>query len=423
MALLQITSALGDSPTRSIPLVVDVEADQTPFTPTVNWVLLLTAKALLTDPDGAAKFQLKTGLGITHNGSSAVCALAPTATLGTAPANLYFDIRATHQITGETHLVARGRWNLTRPATRLAIPSMPIYTTTPGTGPDLSAMTGLGAGIKTAISKDVETVGSVQIYGSPMAPVSITLPDLTGTVPDLNALGVSGGRLILGDGNTENGVVVGGGWRISGMSQISLAGQPQSGAFTKVFSIPLTAAQMAQGQGYIIQGSVTVAGTGQFFDYTNLRMGWSFLAGSTAMPPIIPSGGTVNNLWRARNVPPPVNFNPGSAAGRLQKTRFDVNSAMVWLGSSTQAIIGSNPSYGVGVASYMIGDDYPMITYGEGGGTTMGTVDSLSPIPSALIGVANELCWMFGLESAGVGNYGSTARVSFSWDLEVIPLL
>jgi Carbohydrate esterase, sialic acid-specific acetylesterase len=165
MALLQINSALGDSPTRSIPLVVDVEADQTPFTPTVNWVLLLTAKSLLTDPDSAAKFQLQTGLGITHNGSSAVCALAPTATLAAAPANLYFDIRATHQITGETHLVARGRWQLVRPATRLAIPSMPIYTTAPGTGPDLSALTGLPAPVKSALAKPIGTLGAVQLVG------------------------------------------------------------------------------------------------------------------------------------------------------------------------------------------------------------------------------------------------------------------
>jgi hypothetical protein len=238
MALLQINSALGDSPTRSIPLVVDVEADQTPFTPTVNWVLLLTAKALLTDPDGAAKFQLQTGLGITHNGSSAVCALAPTATLAAAPANLYFDIRATHQITGETHLVARGRWQLVRPATRLAIPSMPIYTTAPGTGPDLSALTGLPALVKSALAKPIGTLGAVQLVGDVLTPTAITLPDITTVSAPAGAIGLKRGRISVGDGVTVGGVPTIP-RNVKGMFKFDTSTFPITGADARIVSLPI----------------------------------------------------------------------------------------------------------------------------------------------------------------------------------------
>lgn len=421
MTTHQITTVLGDSPTRSISLVVDVDADKTPFTPTLDWLLLLTAKHALTDVDTAAVFQLRSGAGITATGTAAVCTLSPTATLTAQAGNLYYDIRATHQITGETHIVARGRWQLTRPATRLAIPSMPIYTSLPTSGPDLSLMTGMGAGIKAAMSQDVGTVGSVQIYGSPMAPVSITLPDVTGTVPSLNALGVSGGRLVLGDDTTENGVSVVP-WRVSGISQVSLAGQPISGAFTKVFSIPLTAAQMAQGMGYRVMGYVTVEGANYSLNnYTNLRMGWSFLAGSTVIPPPgAISGG--NGYWRARNTPPPANFNADSAAGMLQKTRYDVASVMVWLGSSSTATIGFVPGYPVGAVNQQLGDTYPMITYGDGGGTTRGTV-TLGACPQAALNSPNELCWMFAINATGAGNYSTNAKLNFNWDLEIHPIL
>lgn len=424
MTTHQITTNLGDSPTRSISLVVDVDADKTPFTPTLDWLLLLTAKHALTDVDTAAVFQLRSGAGITATGTAAVCTLIPTATLTAQAGNLYYDIRATHQITGETHIVARGRWQLTRPATRLAIPSMPIFTSLPTSGPDLSLMTGMGAGIKAAMSQAVGTVGSVQIYGSPMAPISILLPDVTGTVPDLNALGVSGGRLVLGDSVTENGTAVVP-WRVSGMRQVSLAGQPLSGAFIKVFSIPLTAAQMAQGQGYQIMGYVTVEAANWWLNgYTNLRMGWSFLAGSTALDPS--GGGQGPGKWRARDTPPPVNFNADSAAGRLQKTRCDIASVMLWPGLGSTAYMGAYPGYPLGEASLQAGDSYPMITYGNGGGTTGGTVASnvsQESVAHAPLNAANALCWMCGINATGPGNYAGNAKLNFHWELEIHPIL
>ena len=129
---LQISSYIGDSPERIIPLVADVGTDLTPFAPDGNWTLLLTAKRLLTDSDEDAEFQLLSGAGITVSGALATCLLTPDATNGLIPAKLYWDIRATHS-TGETHIVASGRWRLTLPATRLALPSMTIFSLEPFT--------------------------------------------------------------------------------------------------------------------------------------------------------------------------------------------------------------------------------------------------------------------------------------------------
>jgi hypothetical protein len=403
MALLQITSALGDSPTRSIPLVVDVEADQTPFTPTVNWVLLLTAKALLTDPDGAAKFQLKTGLGITHTGSSAVCALAPTATLGTAPANLYFDIRATHQITGETHLVARGRWNLIRPATRLAIPSMPIYTMTPGTGPDLSAMTGLGAGIKTAMALPTGTTGAVQLVGDVQTPSSITLPDVTGFSVPLNQIGMAGGRLVVGNGSAVGGVLVAP-RRFTGMSIVGLNGQTKAKAFTKVFGIPMTAAEMTSGRKFKIIGHVTASPNterGTVIPYTNQRMGWGFLSSSNTAQPMM----GFFEQWKAQPLLPPTAFNANYAANRLQKVRYDIATLLghtAWPQFVSTDGDGGDSAYGV--------------TYYNGGGATTASAIGTDVVPG-VVG-ANEMCWMWQIESGQAGNY-STETMLFEWDVEL----
>jgi hypothetical protein len=131
---IQIVSAIGDTPTRSIPMVVDVDGDQTAFEPASAWNLVLSAKTQLSEADQASQFQLMSGAGITAADSDALCVVARDATVNLGPGNLYFDIRATHLVTGESHIVARGRWQLVRPSTRLAMPSMMIYSITPFAG-------------------------------------------------------------------------------------------------------------------------------------------------------------------------------------------------------------------------------------------------------------------------------------------------
>ena len=132
--MLQITTKIGDSPLLAIPLVSDVRNDSTAFSPGSAYTLLLTAKTKLTDLDAAAKFQLALGAGITVSGTSALCQLAAAATIALAPDNLYWDIRATHLLTGDTHIIAEGRWRLERPATRLPASSVAIYTVQPFAG-------------------------------------------------------------------------------------------------------------------------------------------------------------------------------------------------------------------------------------------------------------------------------------------------
>jgi hypothetical protein len=393
MALLQITSALGDSPTRSIPLVVDVEADQTPFAPTVNWVLLLTAKALLTDPDSAAKFQLRTGLGITHNGSSAVCALAPTATLGTGPANLYFDIRATHQITGETHLVARGRWNLTRPATRLAIPSMPIYTTNPGTGPDLSAMTGLGAGIKTAMALPTGATGAVQLVGDVQTPSSIILPDMTGVAAPAGSIGFKNGQLAVADGVTVGGNEIV--RRFSDYGVVHVIGQPRSSAFVKLFGILIPAHRMVNGTRFRLMGRIFIAPVtaGTWTGLTTHCVGRCFLAGSTVQD--VASGPTA---WSKTDFSDVSNLSATPLIIDLgwSETVFSGSNINGWDGRRTVNGITSTPSSG-----------------------GLGPPNGITFTP----GVANEICFMFQAKSSNAGNYGvpeGVLRVQYEILLEYL---
>lgn len=134
MIPLQITSAIGDTPVREIPMVADIDNDPTPFEPASAWALLLCAKTKLTDLDPDSKFQLYSDIGITPADDVALCVLARDATVDLIPENLYFDIRATHLVTGESHIVARGRWQLVRPSSRLATPSMTIYSIAPFAG-------------------------------------------------------------------------------------------------------------------------------------------------------------------------------------------------------------------------------------------------------------------------------------------------
>jgi hypothetical protein len=384
MALLQINSALGDSPTRSIPLVVDVEADQTPFTPTVNWVLLLTAKSLLTDPDSAAKFQLQTGLGITHNSSSAVCTLAPTATLAAAPANLYFDIRATHQLTGETHLVARGRWQLVRPATRLAIPSMPIYTTAPGTGPDLSALTGMPAPVKSALAKPIGTLGAVQLVGDVLTPSRINIPDMTGVIGIAGDIGLNGGKLSVADGLTPGGVNVAQ-RRFTGARRMHFGAQPKAISFIKLVGLPVTPSDLQPGKTVQATGFVSFATPYQgqpIGGITRMRFGTCWLAQSTTAV-----GNTQS--WYASMFD-----TADTVIDKTNRIKYEISTAL-------RPLVGNIVNNNVG---YLYGYDFTKHVVGKASVHIESNWGQGSPAAPA--GVANELCFMLQIERTGVtGNY------------------
>lgn len=113
--------------------IVDVALtlDGQPFEPGADYSLVLSAKEYLSQPDDLAWFQLSDIAGIVVTGSTARCTLVPQATVDRMPKKLEADIRATHRVTGESHIVALMSWDLKRPPTRLAEPSVPIYTQLP----------------------------------------------------------------------------------------------------------------------------------------------------------------------------------------------------------------------------------------------------------------------------------------------------
>lgn len=133
----KITSAIGTTPVRIIALCEDVDdpvRSLIPFAPTSAWRLLLTAKKRRTDTDAQARFQLASEAGIAVDGSNAICALAYLATASLKAETLVCDVRATNPETGESNIVARGTWELERPATHGTEPAIPIFVLQPYPG-------------------------------------------------------------------------------------------------------------------------------------------------------------------------------------------------------------------------------------------------------------------------------------------------
>ena len=117
--------------------VVKLTKGGAPFDP-VGHNLIFTAKADLGDEDADALFQKSTQAGITttQQGGAfyAEVGVIPLDTATALPGTGYWDIRAEHNTSGRTSIVAGGLLNLLRPVTRRQTVSVPIYTTSPTGG-------------------------------------------------------------------------------------------------------------------------------------------------------------------------------------------------------------------------------------------------------------------------------------------------
>ncbi|RYD38755.1 MAG: hypothetical protein EOP87_00885 [Verrucomicrobiaceae bacterium] len=127
MSIQAITSFINATRIVDVQLTLDGQ----PFEPGDDYSLLLSAKEYLSQADDLAWFQLSDVAGIVVTGSTARCTLVPQATVDRMPKKLEADIRATHKVTGESHIVALMSWDLKRPPTRETEPSVPVFTQLP----------------------------------------------------------------------------------------------------------------------------------------------------------------------------------------------------------------------------------------------------------------------------------------------------
>lgn len=271
------------------------------------------------------------------------------------------------------------------------------------TAPAVGTVQGLGANVATALTKPTGTNGAVQLVGDVLTPPSITLPDVTGVGLGLNNIGMDGGRLVVG---SMAGNVLVAPRRYTGMSIVALNGKAKSKAFTKVFGIPMTAAEMTAERKFKVIGHVTAmpnTDRGTVIPYTNLRMGWAF---NTQIAQSQPMMGMFEML-DSMPLPPPATFNSNYAANRLQRTRYDI--ATLW-GHPTWPFLNL-PSSGDG------GSSPHSVSYLNGGGNTVTTAVGTTQ-NGGFGSAAQEIAWMFQVDSNEVGNY-TTETMIFEWDVEI----
>lgn len=91
--------------------------------------------------------------------------------------------------------------------------------------------------------------------GETLEPGTLTLPDFEDSTPPINALGLAGGRLSLGDGSTVAGNPLTP-RRVAGMKVCNLNGTNKTSARFAVVGIPLTAAEVVSGAAIQISGTV-----------------------------------------------------------------------------------------------------------------------------------------------------------------------
>jgi hypothetical protein len=294
-------------------------------------------------------------------------------------------------------LIARGMPALslvgaTNPA--LTVILTKIYQTgNVGPPPAVDAVQGLGANVAAALAKPIGTPGAAQLNGDPLSPTAIQLPDMTTLTAPARSIGLKNGQLAVGDGVTVGGVVVAP-TRYAGVEIVSFNGQPKSSAFIKIVGIPILANKMVSGAMFRLTGNVIVHGNETLSESTSLtahRLGIAFLAGSTV----------------------PMN---------------SATAAQVWLGevySDMPQLVGSFLRHEFGGAPLILSatnlgnTEYTIRTVN--GVTSMSNNGNSFTGPTYVLGVANELCVMFGGQSGNSGNYaGSNFKVSYNLTLEYL---
>jgi hypothetical protein len=136
----------------------------------------------------------------------------------------------------------------------------------------------LGTGVRTALALPVGTNGSVQLYGEPLTPTSITLPEVASIVPALNSIGLKNGKITIGDGVTTGGIPVQA-RTMKGMFQFNTGSQPISGAFTRVAAIPIYPADFLTGgvnPFYKMYGEITLSNDTYSANIKDWGIGFAF---------------------------------------------------------------------------------------------------------------------------------------------------
>jgi hypothetical protein len=136
----------------------------------------------------------------------------------------------------------------------------------------------LGTGVRTALALPVGTNGSVQLYGEPLTPTSITLPEVASIVPALNSIGLKNGKITVGNGTTTGGIPVQA-RTMKGMFQFNTGSQPISGAFTRVAAIPIYPADFLTGganPSYKMYGEITLSNDTYSANIKDWGIGFAF---------------------------------------------------------------------------------------------------------------------------------------------------
>jgi hypothetical protein len=179
----------------------------------------------------------------------------------------------------------------------------------------------------------------------------------------------------------------------SGERVLNFSGQPKSNAFIKVLGMPIPADKMAPGKRFSLRGSVCIFGTDAFSQATAITsnvLGLTFLPGST-----VPSGGSGLNAWAGKTCSDIPNLTDSFLKYEfLEELEM---SSYVSLGITYHVLRGpSAVRCANGVTSMVKNYEASAAQY--------------PPNQS------NELCVMFGIESADSGSY-SYAPVTVYYDL------
>jgi len=110
------------------------------------------------------------------------------------------------------------------------------------------------------------TTAAVQalLVSARLEPGTLVLPDFEDSTPPANALGLSGGRLSLGDGDTVAGIPLTP-RRVAGATLVALNGTNKTGARFAVVPIPITSAESVAGSEVYISGTVKLLFDNAFY--------------------------------------------------------------------------------------------------------------------------------------------------------------
>jgi hypothetical protein len=103
-----------------------------------------------------------------------------------------------------------------------------------------------------------------ELEGEEFEPETLFLPDFEDSTPPANAVGLSGGRIALGDGTTVGGKPLTP-RRVAGMRQCLLDGTNKTSARFAIVGIPLTAAEVVEDSLIEISGTVKLLWNNDFY--------------------------------------------------------------------------------------------------------------------------------------------------------------